>query len=236
MGKWLKILSYIALLGFPLSVLGTRLGLFDFRVGFTGLSYTLFLAVGVFLLALIVAVTQRKSNPDIYSAARIAAIISLLPILAIGSQVITARSVPSIHNISTDTIDPPKFAKIAEIRTALDNPLFYDSEKLAAVQQQAYPQVKTILTKLNTTDAHAKAIVVAEALGWVIVSESVVAGIIEATQTSALWGFKDDIVIRVRDVEGQAIVDLRSVSRVGKSDLGANAKRIQKFINVFTQS
>jgi len=226
----------MALLGFPLSVLGTRLELFDFRVGFTGLKYTLFLAIGVFLLAVIVAIAQRKPNPATYRAARFAAIVSLLPLVGIGSQIMTARSVPPIHNISTDTVDPPKFAKIAELRTALDNPLYYDAAKLASVQQQAYPKVKTILTSMNVTNAHAKALVVAEALGWVVVGESVTGGIIEATETSALWGFKDDIVIRVRDVEGQAIVDLRSVSRVGQSDLGANAKRINKFIDAFNQS
>ena len=235
MGKLLKILSYLAVLGFPLSVIGTRMELFDFRGGFTGLKYTVYLALAVFVLGLLVAIWQRKSNPLGSRAAKHAVLISLIPLVGIGSQIMTAKSVPPIHNISTDTVNPPKFSRIAEIRTAEDNPLAYDVAKLADVQTKAYPNVKTVYSKLTLPEAHGKALVIAEALGWEVVNQDVVSGIIEATEKTMLWAFKDDIVIRVQNSGDQVAIDLRSVSRVGQSDLGANAKRIEKFIEGFSR-
>ena len=233
MGLWLRRLSYLAILGFPLSVLGTRLALFDFRVGFQGLRYTVYLAVIVIVVGLIVAVLQRRSNPPGARAGLVAAAICLLPLFGIGSQLVTAKSVPAIHNISTDTTNPPDFFKIVELRSAQNNPLYYDVDELAEIQQAAYPEIKTLYTPLSKSDAHDRALVVAEALGWEIVDQNAVAGIIEATATTALWNFKDDIVIRVSDEGNQVAIDLRSVSRVGQSDLGANAKRIKKFMDAF---
>ena len=145
MSVWLKRLSYFAILGFPLSVLGTRLGLFDFRVGFTGLSYTVYLSVAVLVVGLIVSYIKRSSNPSESKVARNAALLCLIPLIGIGSQLITAKSVPAIHNITTDFDNPPLFIKIAELRTEKHNPLAYDKEKLSPLQQQAYPEVKTII-------------------------------------------------------------------------------------------
>ena len=235
MGKLVKNLSYLAVLGFPLSLLGTRTGLFDFRAGFTGIKYTVYLSIAVFVVGLLIVLWQRNKNPAGAKAARHAVLISLIPIIGIGSQLVIARSVPSIHNISTDTVNPPEFSRIAEIRTSEHNPLEYKAEKLAEIQAEAYPGVKTIYSELTLPEAHGKALVVAEAMGWEVVNQDVVTGIIEAVETTKLWGFKDDIVIRVQDSGSQVAIDLRSVSRVGQSDLGANAKRIEKFIQHFSE-
>ena len=258
MGNLLKKLSLLAVLGFPLSLIGYRMGAYDFGVGFAGIKYTVYLTLAVFVLGLLVMFLQRKRNPSESKAAMHAVLISLIPMIGIGSQIMTAKSVPSIHNISTDTVNPPEFSRIAEIRTSEHNPLEYDASKLAALQNEAYPEVKTIYSELSLPEAHGKALVVAEALGWEVVNQDVVTGIIEATETTKLWNFKDDIVIRVTGVGGVAdgetiaetiadsdniagsenkrvAVDLRSVSRIGQSDLGANAKRIEKFIDGFNR-
>ena len=67
--------------------------------------------------------------------------------------------------------------------------------------------------------------------GWEIVTSDADAGVLEATHTSGWWGFKDDVAIRIREAEGNTTrVDMRSVSRVGGSDLGANARRISAFL------
>ena len=234
MGTLLKRLSYLAVLGFPLSVLGTRLGAFDFRMGFTGIKYTLFLAAAVFVVGLICWLTQRESNPNGSKAARLAAILSLLPLLGIGSQLVLGRSVPAIHNISTDTINPPQFSRVPEYRTENDNPLEYQVSVLADVQAKAYPNVKTLFTDLMPRESHRIALGIASSFDWNIVAENVVTGIIEATETTKLWAFKDDVVIRITErPEGGSAIDMRSVSRVGISDLGANAKRIEKFMAEF---
>ena len=70
-------------------------------------------------------------------------------------------------------------------------------------------------------------------MGLALVNSDAEKGIIEATETTAIWGFKDDVVVRVVEKDGKTIIDLRSVSRIGQSDLGANAKRIEKFLAKF---
>lgn len=234
MGTFLKRLSYLAVLGFPLSVIGTRLGIFNFGVGFQGITYTLFLAAAVFVLGLICWRMQRESNPKGSKAARLAMILSLLPLIGIGSQILLARSVPSIHNISTDTVNPPEFSRIAELRAGNSNPLEYQASLLADIQTKAYPNVKTLLTDLSPRQAHKVALGVAYGFGWHVVNENVVSGVIEATETTKLWAFKDDVVIRVTErSNGGSAIDMRSVSRVGQNDFGANAKRIEKFMTEF---
>ena len=234
MGNLLKRLSYLAVLGFPLSVLGTRLGVFDFSVGLAGIKYSLFLAAAIFVVGLICWLMQRESNPKGSRAARVAMMLSLLPIIGIGSQIVLARSVPAIHNISTDTINPPEFSRIAELRTDKNNPLEYQASLLADKQTKAYPNVKTLVTDLTPREAHRIALGIASYFDWNIVAENVVTGIIEATETTKLWAFKDDVVIRVTELpSGGSAIDMRSVSRIGQSDLGANAKRIEKFMAEF---
>ena len=231
---WLKRLAFASLLGFPLAVIGTRVGLFGFQVGILMVAATLVLALLIFAAGMTLTFMQRRSQPEAAKIARVAAYIALVPLIGIGWQLIAARNVPQIHNISTDVVDPPEFAKIAEIRSDKHNPLEYDSAVLAEVQQKAYPNVKTLYTDLSLEAAHRKAIVVAEALGWEVIDQDLVSGIVEATETTALWGFKDDVVIRVRrQADGKVAVDLRSVSRVGRSDLGANAKRIERFLAAY---
>jgi hypothetical protein len=71
---------------------------------------------------------------------------------------------------------------------------------------------------------------VAQELGWEIVAVDPAAGRVEATATTLWFGFKDDIVVRVRRADGGAQVDVRSVSRLGGGDLGANAARVRAFL------
>lgn len=236
MGTWLKRMGILAVLGFPLAVIGTRLNLFDFRIGFSIIQITMLLALSVFLLSIVTWWWQRSRNPASAKAAGIAAILALLPIIGLGSQLVSARSLPMIHNISTDTVNPPQFDQIVSLRGDTANSLTYDSEVLAAVQQAAYPEVKTLVTDMGVQAAFRRSVELAQRLGWKIVATNQETGLIEATDTTTLWQFKDDIVIRIEanDVGGTEI-DLRSVSRVGKSDLGANAKRITAFIDAFEE-
>jgi len=233
MGALLKRLSILALLGFPVAVLGTRLGFYDFRIGFSILKYSVFLAAVLFLLGMVLSFVHRKSKPDSAKASRFAAYVCLIPLLGIGSQIVTARSVPFIHDISTDVVNPPRFNKVIALRGEGTNSLKYDSEKNGALQLDAYPKVKTLIVDAPVTEAYAKALSVVVDLGWELVNDDSEAGIIEATETSRLWAFKDDIVVRVSAVEKNSAIDLRSVSRVGQSDLGANARRIEMFLKAY---
>lgn len=228
----LKPAAVLAIIGFPIAVIGYRLELFSFSTSFVVMKYTLFLSVGIFLLGLVMSFVKR-AEIDMAKSARVSAMIALLPIIGLGTQLFTAQSVPGIHNISTDVANPPAFDKVIALRGDSSNPLEYDTAKLAAVQVEAYPKVKTLITELSLSDAHARAKEVVESMGLELVNSDADEGIIEATETTAIWGFKDDMVVRITDKEGKTAVDLRSVSRFGGSDLGANAGRIEKFLAKF---
>lgn len=144
-----------------------------------------------------------------------------------------ANAVPPIHDITTAPDDPPRFVALAEIRGPDANPLDYDAAALAAPTREAYPFVRPIDTALAPEAAHARAESLVREFGWELVASDAAAGHIEATARTRLYGFRDDVVIRIRPEGAGSRIDLRSVSRVGQSDLGANAGRIGAFIVAF---
>jgi uncharacterized protein (DUF1499 family) len=102
--------------------------------------------------------------------------------------------------------------------------------RTAALQRQAYPDIAPLLLKMPPHEAYARAEQAARAMGWDIVEASPPAQRIEATDTTWWFGFKDDIVIRVSPHADGSRVDVRSLSRVGTSDLGVNAARIRAYL------
>ena len=93
--------------------------------------------------------------------------------------------------------------------------------------------MQSLLTPLPLEEAFNRALQIAAEMGWEVYRQDLNAGAIEAVDTTAIMSFKDDIIIRVRSNAQGTLVDLRSVSRVGEGDLGANAKRIQAFLEAF---
>lgn len=155
---------------------------------------------------------------------------ALLLALALGGP-----DVPPIHDITTDVTDPPRFSEaIVEARGNKANTLEIDSE---VIEQQvaAYPDLTTLVSERSIRDTFERSEDIARELGWDILNADLNAGRIEAVDTTAIMGFKDDVVIRVRSNAEGTLVDLRSVSRVGVSDLGANAERIRDFSEAFRQ-
>ena len=233
MKNLIKSLAALALLGFPLSVAGFRLNLIGFGTSYQIISWAVYLSVALLVLGIVIFFWKRSSDPELAKVSLISGLLMLLPVAGLGSQAVTASSVPPIHNISTDTVNPPAFDKVVAKRTAENNPLEYKAAELAEVQNAAYPNVKTLYTELPVPDAHARALELIEANGWELVNDDPENGIIEATDTTLLWGFKDDVVIRITEQQYRRAVDMRSVSRIGRSDLGANARRIEKFLQEF---
>lgn len=224
-----KVLGAVALLTFPLSVLATRLGLIHFSTAFDLIGYSAILAVAVFLVGTIVGYVVRKSAPDLAKAARFASMLCVLPILVLGNQMLNIRSLPPIHNISTDVQNPPSFAAIADLREPDANPLAYPTANIEP-QQLAYPRVTTLALDASVQDVFDRSVQLVKERGWTLVTENPEQGIIEATASTLLWGFKDDVVIRITDDGERTLVDMRSVSRVGASDIGANAQRIESLL------
>ena len=140
-----------------------------------------------------------------------------------------ARSVPPIHDISTDTVNPPQFHALLAQRANTPNPPGYGGAAVATEQHAAYPDIEPLDFKAAPAVAFDAALKTARAMGWAIAAEAPAEGRIEATATTRWFGFKDDVVIRVQAQGGGSRLDIRSQSRVGRSDVGANAARIRAF-------
>jgi len=134
-----------------------------------------------------------------------------------------------IHDISTDTDDPPAFVEVAKLRGPNENPAEYSGPETAAIQKTAYPDIESIVMPDSPGFVFETALQVAGDMGWEIVASDIETGIIEATASTPFAGFKDDVVIRIRSQGPEAIVDVRSKSRIGRGDMGVNAKRVRAF-------
>ena len=228
-GWWLALVSALGVL---LAPLGYRLGLWDFHFALLTLvkwaTVTSLAAVVVCLLAAVGGWMRRQRAGRRYAYMGL-----LLSMLGAGvplSHYAQARRVPPIHDITTDTEHPPAFVTLAAARAAAPNGLAYEGAAVAAAQQQAYPDIVPYDSPLPPATLVAQAAMVARDAGWAIVAVEPQQGRIEATATSLLFGFKDDIVIRITPHEGGSQLDIRSMSRVGRSDVGVNARRIRRFL------
>jgi uncharacterized protein (DUF1499 family) len=148
----------------------------------------------------------------------------------------TGESVPRIHDITTDTEKPPEFVTLRPVRELSPNGAAYGGPEVAAQQKQGYPDIVPVRLPLPPDRAFARAEAAARSLGWEIVAAVPAEGRLEATATTRWFGFKDDVVVRVTPAAEGSRMDIRSVSRIGRSDLGANAKRIRAFIGALKAS
>lgn len=236
--------SVVALLVLPLGALGSRVGLWNFQIGFLFLAAGALLAIIGVVIGIVGLILASKANrtadrPGLYSGI----VISVMVLGYLMVQFNTASSVPPIHNISTDIADPPAFDQVVALREGA-NPLAYDASKLVEfkdqqvaygeLQQNAYPEVRTHESHLAPEQALEAAVAVLQAMGLEIVDTNPAEGRVEATATTFWFGFKDDLVVRIREISSGSLIDVRSVSRVGQSDLGANAARIMAFLDGFS--
>lgn len=161
---------------------------------------------------------------------RIILTVTIVSILGVAACAKLIAGAPPIHDITTDTVDPPPFVDILPLRAGARNSAAYGGSRVAALQQTAYPDIAPVDLAIAPSAAFARALAAAKAMGWAIVAADSATGRIEATATTRVFRFKDDVVIRIRPRDGGSRVDIRSVSRIGGGDLGKNASRIREFI------
>lgn len=227
------ILGIISLALLLLSALGTQSGLFNFRIGLL-----LFLASALIGLSVVVIAalrTRRQSDDASRRQLSGSALLALPAIAAFGFTVLTGGGAPMIHNVTTNPDNPPQFVVAAAKRGSDANPLDYGAD-VAQLQKAGYPDLKTLETTLSPDQAFTRALALCEQLGWEVYFQDKSLGQIEAVASTRWFNFKDDIVIRLQAGDRGTNIDLRSVSRVGKGDLGANARRIRKFVALFSSS
>jgi len=225
------------LLAVLIAVFGVRNDLFGFRTAAGILTHTVEVGIGVLVATIVVFI--------IYAASRKKMIISLLIVLLPVIGIIASQPKPTpgaiegqrpapLNDISTDTANPPLYSAVAAIRPVNSNTLIYP-EKAATLQAQRFPSITPIYSTLSTDDAFKTAMIIVENNGWSLAFDSREAGIIEAVESSLVFNFQDDIVIRITPNDSGSIVDIRSHSRVGLYDMNANGNRVMAFIDDFTK-
>ena len=210
---------------------GTRAEWWGWSFGITLMRFAFYTgaaaAVASLVLVLVLAVPKWRAQPWLPVASLCIALAAIAPPLIAFSR---AKSVPPIHDISTDMIDPPGFVALLDTRNKSPNGSAYGGAAIAEQQRKAYADIKPLDISAPPRDAMQKAIDAARSMGWEVVASDVATGRVEATDTTSWFGFKDDVVIRVRPNGSGSRIDVRSVSRVGRSDIGANAKRIREYL------
>ena len=207
-----------------------------YRVGAPlGLAFLLlaggFLAAAIGGLLLVLRMVRRTGLRDREAVAALAAVVVVgaFPLAAL----LSGGGVPPIHDITTDTDDPPAFVAAVPLNT----PGRTDYDPAVAEQQRAaYPDLGPAMLPAAPADAFDRARAVVDEMGWELLAADAVDLRIEATDRSFWFGFPDDVVVRVAADGGTGSrVDVRSLSRVGGGDLGVNARRVREFVAALTE-
>lgn len=221
---WFGILGMLAAL---LGAYGSGWGWWPFTTGFLFVGIGAVCALATVVLA-IVAWRLNRDNGGSGGFVRFALLLALILLALIGYWFVRGASYPQIHDVTTNSADPPAF-KALTLRE--DNLIgVYNIDNWRKVHDGAYSDIRPVVLAVTPDQAIAKAKTLIEARGWEVAADE--DGRIEATDTITPFRFKDDVVIVATPENGGAAtrVDMRSVSRVGVSDLGVNAERLRAFL------
>ena len=230
----------LALLACAVAVLGLvllgaagplyRLGVLSLPNAFTLLRWAAYVGIAAILIALPPAVVGYARGHRV--RVLVAALAFLGGAAAFGIPFQwqqSARGLPPIHDITTDLDNPPAFEAVAPLRAEAPNSLERPPD-LAQQQRQGYPDLAPVTLPMPAEQAFDRALAEAQDAGWRIVTADKGAGRIEATDTTRWFGFEDDVVVRLTPWGSGTRVDVRSVSRIGRGDVGTNARRIRRYL------
>lgn len=237
-GRALALLAlFVALVAALLVVAagpGTRFGWWHFRTGFKLLQYGAYAGIAAVILAVIALAVARTGSRLAMGAAILAILFGAGSFLMPWSLRRSARGVPPIHDVTTDFTNPPELTFSRAMRDSAagngGNGWQYEGDSIATQQRKAYPDVRPLMLAMSGDEAYRAALRTAREMGWEIVTEDPAGKRIEAVAETKWFGFKDDVSIRISPASGISRLDIRSVSRVGKGDVGANAARIRGYL------
>ena len=220
--------------------LGVWLGMWDFRAGFDMLrtvnASADWVAWTCLALTLIIFVAARRFVPA--RASRLAAFAAIGTVAAALAYIVpetyrAPEGTPPIHDITTDTVNPPQFVAVAPLRADAPNSVVYgdqanwDAVRMAAAQREAYPEIVPQVFTESKEEIFNRALAAVNTLGWELVDQNLGEGRIEATDTTFWFRFKDDVIILISEEPTGTVLQARSKSRVGGSDIGKNAARLR---------
>jgi uncharacterized protein (DUF1499 family) len=226
------VLALVAVVLLAVGPLGWRAGWWHFRFAFTLMPWAAYSGLAAMAISLVAVAAGWR----VIAKRRLA--IGVLAFLAGGAMAYIPWQydrmrgvVPSIHDITTDRDNPPAFVEAAATRKAEGaNTADYEGAKLAEQQRRAYPDIAPVALDLPPREAFTRALAVAQSRGWTITATDAEAGRIEASERSRWFGFVDDIAIRITATATGSRIDVRSSSRAGRGDFGANAARIRNYL------
>jgi uncharacterized protein (DUF1499 family) len=218
------ILGLAAIAGLVASGIGYRRSVWPFV---EALKYAEWATYGAALALVLAVIGLIQARPGAKRRGFIPAILGALLALPLVGMAIqweyAARTYPPINDISTDIEDPPVFWD-------MPNPTDYPGGEKAELQRAGYPDLAPLVLAIPPEQAFVQALALVESRGWEIVAKVPEEGRIEATASSLLFGFKDEVIVRVAPADGGAKIDVRSRSRLGLIDRGVNAKRIRAYL------
>jgi uncharacterized protein (DUF1499 family) len=221
---------------------GTGSGWWEFGAGLGVLRYALLAAAAGGLLSIVAWLVSRRSGARTGWLNGLALVTSLLFVAYLGNMIVTARSLPMIHDATTNLDDVPQFSRLTVRADNLakvpdegkaELAALAPEERWKALHRRAYPDLLPLRLAAAPEQVLKQAEQLARDRGWNVAAVDPAAGTLEATATTLFFRFKDDVVVRVRPdpaSPGKSIVDVRSISRVGLSDLGVNARRVRAFL------
>ncbi len=238
---------FLAILGvvvFSLSGFGYQWHWWGLGMGFTMLRWGFYIAVAGGLISIAGAIITRPKRP--VRGFKYAVIGIIVSIAVCGTTWLfysRATSAPPIHDITTDLQNPPQFQAVLSMRTNAPNKSAYfgdDSVRwqgkevtVSEAQREAYPDIVPVQFSVSPDQAYQDALAAAKKMHWwKIQASNQLSGKIEATSTIPWFGFKDDIVIRIDSAGSGSRLDIRSDSRLGRSDIGENARRIRNYMSI----
>jgi hypothetical protein len=214
---------------------GVRYEFWDFRFGFRILRICFFggIVTGVTGLVGSWICFPLRSDRRGFTLSLTAVLLSGLVVGVPLKWKIHAEEAPAVHDVTTDSANPPQFRVVDRYRQSEHNDLEYGGDRERGLQEKHYPELQTTVVARSLDSCMHRALEMGRRFDWKVHRANWEDGWIEATDTTFWFGFKDDVVIRLRKDDEKCQVDLRSVSRVGKGDAGTNARRIRRFLNQF---
>ena len=239
--EWSRIFvtaEIAALIVLVVMVLGHKLEWLPFRAAFIIFALMLLLLVLAALISIVsffvVALSSASGNSVVWL---LSSALGLVPLLAIFASVGQGLIAPKIHDISTRFDPPLEFLRAQTLRRASENALTPVTDKVRSQQVEHYPNIQTlILTNSSVLEVFHAAKDLVSNEGWHLSVANDEDLRFEAVVQSRWFGFKDDVLIEITKTNDTVHVDMRSVSRVGLSDLGANAQRIERFLSALSMA
>jgi hypothetical protein len=235
------ILSIGAVAAALIGAIGSGQEWWHFRAGFAALRYSFFAAAAGGVLAIAGIVVARRAAPRLILANILFLLIAGGYCFFLYSQYQTAQAAAPIHDVTTNLEDYPRFYRLivrddnlavvpAQGRPELE--ALAPRERWKAIHREAYPDLRTVRVSWSVEEAVRRAEALARERGWEVVTVDSKEGVVEAVDTSRFFRFKDNVIVRVRPLfdNSGSMIDMRSISRVGVSDIGANARRVREFL------